>query len=197
MGIPTSKTIRTINNISESQWKDGYDSDGKIGPFSNEVLGVEDDDFEAKDAELPISMLSGLAVLNIDIPQVDKNGKPTWYLTHKQMDALKVNELKKVIESWGLKPKGKKADLVKILQDCELQKISISELPVDNVDKLFGFPVGARWKPLSPSSTRTQDSVNEFNFTTRTDDLGHPTTLPKMNDDERRDRSIHWPIQDR
>ena len=26
IGIPTSKTAQTINNISKSQWKDGYDS---------------------------------------------------------------------------------------------------------------------------------------------------------------------------
>lgn len=35
------------------------------------ALGMEDDDIDAKDAEL---MLSGMAVLNIDIAQVDENG---------------------------------------------------------------------------------------------------------------------------
>lgn len=43
--------------------------------------------------ELPISMISGVAVLNTDVLEVDENGIPTWYLTHEQMDAKKVNKL--------------------------------------------------------------------------------------------------------
>ena len=66
----------------------------------------------------------------------------------------------------------------------------ISELPVANVDELLGFLVGTRWKLLSPSSTPAQDPVNEFNFRAPTDDPDRPTTLPKMNYDERWDRPV-------
>ena len=59
IGIPTSKTAQSIDTISESLWKDGYNSDGNIGPFSDAVLGVEDDDIKAKDAELSASMFEG------------------------------------------------------------------------------------------------------------------------------------------
>ena len=103
---------------------------------------------------------------------------------------MRVDTLKAAIECRGLKPKGRKADLVQMLRDCVAQKIPISEQPVANVEELSGFPVGARWKLLSPSSTPAQDPVNEFNFRAPTDDPDCPTSLPKMNYDERWDRPV-------
>ena len=87
------------------------------------------------------------------LPQEDANGAPTWYLTDEEIKAMRVDTLKAAIECRGLKPKGRKADLVQMLRDCVAQKIPISELPVANVDKLSGFPVGTRWKLFSSSST--------------------------------------------
>ena len=151
IGIPTSKTAQTINNISKSRWKDDYDRNRNIGFFSNAVFGVEYDDIEAEDAELPASMLE-VGVAHADIlPQEDENGVPTWYLTNEEIKAMRVDTLKAGIECRGLKPKGRKADLVQMLWDCVAQKIPISEQPVANVEELLGFPVGARWKLLSPS----------------------------------------------
>lgn len=69
---------------------------------------------------------------------------PTSYLTNQVINAIKVDVLKKAIKSRGLQPKGKKTDSVQILQDCVLQKIPISELPVASVDELSGFSVSAR-----------------------------------------------------
>ena len=191
LGVPrTSKRAQTIDNISKSLWKDGYNSDGNIGPFSDAVLGMEDDDIEAEDAELPASMLEGGGKDDSLLPQEDENGVPTWYLTNEEIKAMRVDTLKAAIESRGLKPKGKKADLVQMLRDCVAQKIPISEQPVANVEEFLGFPVGTRWKLLSPSSTPSQDPVNEFNFRAPTDDPDHPMSLPKMNYDERWDQPV-------
>ena len=154
IGIPTSKTAQIINNISEALWKDGYNSNGNIGPFSKAVLGMADDDIEAEDAELPASMFEvGVAHAVSLLPQEDENGVPTWYLTNEEIKAMRVDTLKAAIECRGLKPKRRKTDLVQMLRDCVAQKIPISEQPVANVEELSGFSVSARWKLLLPSST--------------------------------------------
>lgn len=79
-----------------------------LAPFLMWFLCMEDDDIEEEDAKLPVSMLSGVAVLNIDIPQVDVNGVPKWYLIQEQMDAMKVDKLKMAIESRGLNQRVKR-----------------------------------------------------------------------------------------
>lgn len=84
---------------------------------------------------LPSSILE-VAVAHADIPKQDENRVPTLYLTNEVINAMKVDVLKKAIKSKGLQPKGKKTDSVQMLQDCVLQKIPISELPVANVDEL-------------------------------------------------------------
>ena len=76
---------------------------------------MEDDDIEAKDAELPASMLEVGVAADSLLPQEDENGVPTWYLTNEEIKAMRVDTLKAAIESRGLKSKGKKADLVQML----------------------------------------------------------------------------------
>ena len=49
------------------------------------------------------------------LPQEDENGVPTWYLTNEEIKAMRVDTLKAAIECRGLKPKGRKADLVQML----------------------------------------------------------------------------------
>jgi hypothetical protein len=40
----------------------------------------------------------------------------------------------------------------------------IVDVPVTNVNELLGFPVGSRWKLLTPSVTPAQEPINMFDF---------------------------------
>ena len=63
VGIPTRVSSRIINNIDESMYEKGYDSDGAIGPFMDAVqnekrMEVEDED--EQDGVLPASMVDDM-----------------------------------------------------------------------------------------------------------------------------------------
>ena len=46
------------------------------------------------------------------------DSSPSWFLTEEQIMKLQVEELKSSIFSQGLKPKGNKSALQKMLRDC-------------------------------------------------------------------------------
>ena len=95
---------------------------------------------------------------------------------------MKVDQLKVEIGRMGLKPKGNKSALVQMLQDCMEKGLPIIE-GVANMNELSGFPVGSKWKLLSPSSV-IEDPPNLFNMHAPTDDPDLLPTLQKKNYDE-------------
>jgi hypothetical protein len=145
VGIPTSKPARSITNLNENRWDEGYDSDGQIGPFFDAVAEEEDVDIAADDDNLPQSMLEEGGVGAVEAIEEapadgDGNGIPVWLLSEETIKSLNVDQLKKAIGARGLKPKGKKGDLQQMLRDCMTQGLPIVEAPVANADELSGFP---------------------------------------------------------
>jgi hypothetical protein len=195
VGIPTSKPARSITNLNENRWDEGYDSDGQIGPFFDAVAEEEDVDIAADDDNLPQSMLEEGGVGAVEAIEEapadgDGNGIPVWLLSEETIKSLNVDQLKKAIGARGLKPKGKKGDLQQMLRDCMTQGLPIVEAPVANADELSGFPVGSRWELLNPSNTPAQEPVNAFEFRAPTDDPDNMPTVVKQNYDETWDRPV-------
>lgn len=134
--IPASKSDQTVNNISELEWRDGYTAMVALAP--SWVLAWRMMEWKPR-------MLSYLPVWL----------KWLWFMLifhnnvkmERQHDISLIKQSRKwqwMISRRELKSKRKKTDLVQMLRDCFLQKIPMSELPVDYVDELSGFPDGAR-----------------------------------------------------
>ena len=57
VGIPPHKKTRSITNLDENKWEDGFDSDGEQGPFFHAVVDEPADGVAEEDDNLPSSML--------------------------------------------------------------------------------------------------------------------------------------------
>ena len=175
VGIPTSSRYRIIKNRDESTYDDGYDSDMNVGPFLDAIMNESDRTEEEEDEDLPASMLAGAHAQEGEVrDEAQGEGTPAWFLFDDAIKQMKVDELKVEIGRRGLKPKGNKSALVQMLQDCIEKRLPIIEGPVANLNELSGFPVGSKWKLLSPRSV-IDDPPNLFNMHAPTDD---PDLLP-------------------
>ena len=190
VGIPTSKRHRNITNRNELTYNDGYDSDGNVGPFLDAIMNESDRTEEEEDDDLPASMLAGAHAQEGEVhDEAQGEGTPAWFLFDDVIKQMKVDQLKVEIGRRGLKPKGNKSALVQMLQDCMEKRLPIIEGPVANMNELSGFPVGSKWKLLSPSSV-IEDPPNLFNMHAPTDDPDLLPTLQKQNYDEIWDRPV-------
>ncbi len=140
------------------------------------------DGLAEEDNNLPVSMFESVVVgselsaesVSVSVP-VD--AVPPWFLTEEQIAQLRVEDLRAAISNRGLKPKGNKSALQQMLCDCMEHQLPIVDAPVANINELSGFPVGSRWKLLTPSATPAQEPVNMFEFHAPTDD---PDLLPAV-----------------
>ncbi|KAL3793397.1 hypothetical protein HJC23_001845 [Cyclotella cryptica] len=120
VGIPPHKKTRSITNLDENKWQDGYDSDGEQGPFFHAVVEETADGVAKEDDHLPSSMLKSAVresegtelapeALNMDMKPDDSS--LSWFLTEEQIMKLRVEELRSSISAQGLKPQGNKSAL--------------------------------------------------------------------------------------
>jgi hypothetical protein len=115
VGIPPHKKTRSITNLDENKWEDGFDSDGEQGPFFHAVVDEPADGVAEDDDNLPSSMLESavgesehsLKALNME----PDDASPSWFLTEERITRLQVEELRSCISLRGLKPKGNKSAL--------------------------------------------------------------------------------------
>ena len=188
VGIPPHKKTRSITNLDENKWEDGFDSDGEQGPFFHAVVDEPADGVAEEDDNLPSSMLESAVMESEHSPEAvnmePDNASPSWFLTEEQITRLRVEELRSCISLRGLKPKGNKSALQQMLRDCMERQLPIVGVPVANVNELSGFPVGSRWKLLTASVTPAQEPVNMFDFRAPTDNPDLLPTVPKQNYNE-------------
>ena len=159
MGLPPTPPLRKLKMPDLSLLEEGYDSDMQIGPFYQD--GVHDKGFVIMDEdalEEPESILvPDNAAENVE------NLSPVT-LTDKQINGMKVLELRQELEKRGMSKNGLKSVLVERLKEAIRNNVKlIKARPNHEVENIAGdgFDSNAYWKYLEQTGAEIDKSAME------------------------------------
>ena len=133
----------------------GYNLDDEPCFFNDGVQDEPPYNSEAKDEDCPTSMLHAAELGDLEeeeATEADTHASKPWFLSQEQIRKMNVDMLNDALKKRGLKPRGKKADLVLMITDALEQRLPLQEDSDEPVDQLTGFPVGAKCRLLKPST---------------------------------------------
>ena len=156
--IPVSPLVRVPLTLTDTQEKDGYDSDGQIGPFLDAVdeQGPDEIDegnlpeFQAAEVEINEG-LGNMTDTNVIVPS--ENPGSFVDIEEEKLLNFKVKELRDELKKRNLSPKGLKGELTARLKDGLEKKLPIlsKEMAVGRAkNDLSGFASTAMWVTLEP-----------------------------------------------
>ena len=158
VGIPSTPTLRTFQNLDLNLYEEGYDSDGQIGPH-----------FDANIAEGPqIYDEDEIDEIMTAIPTEDDTPDEFVMIASEDILKLKVAELKVEIEKRGLVCSGLKKNLQEILKKAMIDRTPISNAAVRTTITSpvipRGFAVTAHWVPLTAEDDVVPEPVDNPEF---------------------------------
>jgi len=158
VGIPSTPTLRTFQNLDLNLYEEGYDSAGQIRPH-----------FDANIAEGPqIYDKDDIDEIMNDIPTEDNTPDEFVMIASEDILKLKVAELKVEIEKRGLVCLGLQKNLQEILKKAMIDRTPISNAAVRTTITSpvipRGFAATAHWVPFTAEDDDVPDAVHNPEF---------------------------------
>ena len=197
MGLTKTPDHRTLVSMDEEALEQGYDSDGNIGPFFDQV---EEEDNHPMEAEVELaSQINGQNSEDTGAPSATPREEPKYCtFTDDEIKKLKVNEMRKYLkEKFGLKASNmKQKELREKMMDAVKNKhpfiTTLGSNVVDNMVNDDFFATGAYWKELNPLEEVLEDedglNIDGEQFRAPTTGEGETINVPKRNYGENFDR---------
>lgn len=161
IGIPSSPKKKTLVAVVDEAGEEGYDTDGKLGPFFD---GVQDEEplEEIMEEEIGagIRYEVPVAAATIDANQGQNLGSDTASttppLTQDNIEKMTVKDLRAELEKRGLSRKGLKKELAdRLVKAVEENMPLLQNVMVNEGEELAppddGFAPQARWKIIDPN----------------------------------------------
>ena len=161
MGLTLTPDQRQLVEVDEAAADEGYDSDGNLGPFFNQV---EDESDMVMEEEVQLESRNANEDVDVDdTPSVGPSAEPTFCsLSEEEIRKLKVVEMKSYLkDKYGIKcSTWKQKELrEKMMEVVRTQQPFISNLDESIVSNLANddfFATGAYWKEL-----KQEDEIQE------------------------------------
>ena len=198
IGLTRTPESRIFASVSISDEDDGYDSDGAIGPFFDQVEGEDAIDYNEEELSVEHeSTLEGSA--QVDMPmEPDSAQDDIWTEEDVRSNKYKVKDMQLFLKDRGVKCSGlRKAQLVeKVVEAIKNKTAKVTQMNVsvrENLAEGQIFTPGSFWKEISATGEELDEdglNVEGEQFHAPTNAADEVVTTKKRNFGEQFDRPV-------